>query len=197
VDDISILCNILDTNVRDIRRCSYELEPEQIERLKERFGIGCESRGKLVRLRFGNPLDALPYKVHTCRELALMLNGTKPLAYFYGQYPDHPDVEEVPERLFDPYVEARRFVKRNFVVPLCRETKHGTQTVLGIKHVIYALPNQEWRINALILLLDSAAKAGWREGFERMYGSLLGYEAWQNDIFIEKIYKRSRGKESA
>lgn len=53
--------------------------------------------------------------------------------------------------------------------------------------VMYALPHQEWRINAMILLMDTVAKAGWSEGFERMQGSLLGYEDWENDIFIEKI----------
>jgi hypothetical protein len=41
----------------------------------------------------------------------------------------------------------------------------------------------------MILLLDTAAQTGWNEGFTRMEGSLLGYEAWQNDIFIERIYK--------
>ena len=51
------------------------------------------------------------------------------------------------------------------------------------------VPHQEWRINAIALLMDSAAKCGWSEGFERVHGALLGYEDWQNDIFIEKIYR--------
>jgi hypothetical protein len=37
--------------------------------------------------------------------------------------------------------------------------------------------------------MDSAAKCGWSEGSEREQGSLLGYVDWQNDIFIEKIYR--------
>ncbi len=60
--------------------------------------------------------------------------------------------------------------------------------------VMYALPHQEWRINAMALLMDSAAKCGWSEGFERVQGSLLGYEDWQNDIFIEKIYRPTNKK---
>jgi hypothetical protein len=59
---------------------------------------------------------------------------------------------------------------------------------------MYALPEQEWRINAMLLLLDTAVKSGWSEGFERMQGSLLGYEACQNDIFIETIYKPANEK---
>ena len=55
--------------------------------------------------------------------------------------------------------------------------------------VMYALPHQEWRIDAMILLLETAAKSGWSEGFERMQGSLLGYEDRQNDIYIERIFR--------
>jgi hypothetical protein len=58
----------------------------------------------------------------------------------------------------------------------------------------FVLPRQEWRIDAMILLMDSAAKCGWSEGFERVQGSLLGYENWQNDIFIEKIYRPAHEK---
>ena len=62
---------------------------------------------------------------------------------------------------------------------------------------MYALPDQEWRINAMLLLLDTADKSGWSEGFERMQGSLLGYEEWQNDIFIETIYRPANKKRTA
>jgi hypothetical protein len=40
-----------------------------------------------------------------------MLNGTKPLAAFSGQYPSSLDIEEIPEGVFDPYVAAGIFVK--------------------------------------------------------------------------------------
>ena len=46
----------------------------------------------------------------------------------------------------------------------------------------------------MTLLIDSAAKSGWSEGFERIQGSLLGYEDWQNDIFIENIYRPAHEK---
>jgi hypothetical protein len=41
---------------------------------------------------------------------------------------------------------------------------------------LYALPDQEWRIEAFLLLLKTAEVTGWNEGFERMEGSLLGWE---------------------
>jgi hypothetical protein len=184
VDDLDDLCTLVSASIADIDRFWIELETEQVAQLKSRFKVALESRNLIVRLRAWRRLDDLPYKVHTNRELALMLQGSKPLAYFSGQYPPPPEVEEIPETLFDPYVAAGRFVKREYVVPM------SEGKVLGTYHVLYALPNQEWRINAMILLLDTAAKAGWSEGFERMYGSLLGYEAWQNDIYIETIYKQ-------
>ncbi len=114
-----------------------------------------------------------------------MLESKKPLAYFPVQYPPNPDVEEIPERLFDPYVAALRFKKREWVTSALGRTT---------RIVMYSLPQQEWRIDAMILLLETAAKSGWSEGFERMQGSLLGYEDWQNDIYIEKIFRPANVK---
>lgn len=36
----------------------------------------------------------------------------------------------------------------------------------------------------------AASKSGWSEGFERMHGSLLGYEDWQNDAHIALMYSK-------
>ena len=56
--------------------------------------------------------------------------------------------------------------------------------------VLYALPHQRWRIEAMLYLLDAGAKSGWSEGMERLQGMLLGYENWQNDIFIERLFRK-------
>jgi hypothetical protein len=37
------------------------------------------------------------------------------------------------------------------------------------------------------MMLAAAAKAGWNEGFERLEGSLLGYEEWQTDLHLERL----------
>jgi hypothetical protein len=123
-----------------------------------------------------------------------MLDGSKPLACFSGQYPPASDVEEIPDRLFDPYVEQGRFAKREYVMLAGYSGPALRRAGLRTRIVMYALPHQEWRINAMTLLMDSAAKCGWSEGFERIQGSLLGYEDWQNDIFIEKIYRPTHEK---
>jgi hypothetical protein len=46
----------------------------------------------------------------------------------------------------------------------------------------------------MTLLMNSAVKVGRTEGFERVQGSLLGYEDWQNDIFIDNICRPTHEK---
>jgi hypothetical protein len=123
-----------------------------------------------------------------------MLEGSKPLACFSGPYPPASDFEEIPERLFDPLVEQGRFVKREYVMLAGYGGPALQSAGLRMRIVMYALPHEEWRIDAMTLLLDSAAKCGWSEGFERMQGSLLGYKDSQNDVFIEKIYRPTQKK---
>jgi hypothetical protein len=53
----------------------------------------------------------------------------------------------------------------------------------NIQEVYFALPGQEWRIDAYVQLLESSAGA-WDDKRERRQGELLGYEDWQNDWWI-------------
>jgi hypothetical protein len=50
---------------------------------------------------------------------------------------------------------------------------------------MYAKKQEEWRIEAYILLRNTWKKSGWSEALERMEDSLLGYEEWQNDFHIQ------------
>jgi hypothetical protein len=184
VGDLDTLAKLIGEDACDIDDClEYQLDAQQLEQIIETFKVSFTSRTPLVRLRSWNPTDDLPYEVHTGRELLLMLQGRKPLAVFSGQNPPNQDCEEVPERFFDPHVTAGKFIKREVIEP----DRCGAY---GKRFVFYAVLTETWRIDAYILMLNIAAKTGWGEGFERMQGSLLGYEDWQNDIFIENIYKR-------
>lgn len=159
---------------------TYDLDKKDTERLKAYANVQIESGSGAARLRRRQEYDDLPYLIHTNRELELMLKGVKPLASFVGQYPPNPDIEEIPERLFDPYVNDGRFVKREYV-------ELGTAgDTLRLRRVLYALPVEAWRIDAYILMRQAADKSGWNEGFERMEGALLGYTEWQNDAHLEK-----------
>ena len=195
VSDIAELYRMIGINAAEFDAGAvYALQLRDLVQLKSRFKIAFEPEAGYVRLRHSNPLDDLPYKIHTGRELTLMLEGGKPLASFSGQYPLASDFEEIPERLFDPYVGQGHFIKREYVMLADYSGPALQRAGLRMRIVMYALPHQEWRINAMTLLMESAVKCGWNEGFERMQGSLLGYEDWQNDIFIEKIYRPTHEK---
>jgi hypothetical protein len=140
-----------------------------------------------------NDSGTLPYDVHTNRELEFMLERGKPLAHFYDAYPSEPDEEIFPEEAFAPYVGNGKFIMREFVEPL-REPPKGHPHVRGIRHLFYARAGEGWRIDAYIMMMAAAAKGGWSEGFERLQGSLLGYEEWQTDLHLERLRKNPHAK---
>jgi hypothetical protein len=117
-----------------------------------------------------------PYLLHTGAELELMLQGTKPLAVFCDALASSFDEAIIPEQAFAPYVDTGRIVKRTYVV--------GEQPNQW-RRVLYALPQEAWRIDAYLLMWDVAEKSGWNETLERMEGRLLGYEDWQCDFHIQ------------
>jgi hypothetical protein len=182
-NEVSGLCRIVDPESNDIHPAArYDLTQAELENIKAQFGIPGEATVDDARLRSWGNTDELPYKVHTNRELALMLSGNKPLAAFSERYPSNPEFELIPERFFAPHVEAGLFLKMDYIFTDLQQRQ--------TRVVLYAKQGEEWRINAYMLLKKTADKAGWSEGFERMEGSLLGYEDWQNDAYIEKYFKR-------
>jgi len=186
VADAATLCALLQKPLSEFDpRAYYELDPEDVTILVRHFHLDFDGHASVVELHPWHPNDDLPYRVHTGRELALMLAGTKPLAAFCDEYPSLHGVKVIPEKEFEPHVAAGRIVKREDIA-LAAPTVRGPRS--GIRRVLYALPQESWRIEAYMLLWKTAAKSGWNAGFERMEGSLLGYEDWQNDIHIESRY---------
>jgi hypothetical protein len=109
-------------------------------------------------------LDPLPYELHTDRELEFMLDKGKPRAHFSDAYPAEPDEAILPELAFAPYVEAGRFVKREFVEPVRGPPAKDRPHVRGIRHVFYARTTEAWHIDAYIMMMAAASKAGWTRG---------------------------------
>jgi hypothetical protein len=159
---------------------TYDLTRRSLDELGKRYEILFENACGDARLRSWRVTDELPYKVHTNRELWLMLKGEKPLAVFSERLPSNPDFELIPERFFAPHVEKGLFLVFEGAITDAR----GAQT----RFVFYAKKGEEWRIEAYMLLKRTAIFSGWSEGFERMEGSLLGYEDWQNDAYIEIVF---------
>jgi hypothetical protein len=125
-------------------------------------------------------LRQLPYLVHTNRELGLMLRGTKPLAFFLDIVGREPDICIRYWRMFDRHVAEGRLIRREFIeaVPDLPQLRY--------RGLFYALPGHEWRIDAMLMLLDEPLdKPGaWSDDRERRFGELLGYEEWQNDYWL-------------
>jgi hypothetical protein len=59
----------------------------------------------------------------------------------------------------------------------------------GTRVLLYSLRHEEWRIDAFALVQNTAARTGWNESLERIVGSLLGYDEWQNDAYMEYLSK--------
>ena len=106
------------------------------------------------------------------RELELMAAGSKPLSMFVEPIP--PDAECLPEAEFDAMVAQGRLTKAvsTYIGTIREGSKHH------FRRVFYALPGEECRINAFLLVqkvYDSLAP-GWHPDLDRVIGLLLGYE---------------------
>jgi hypothetical protein len=129
----------------------------------------------------------VPYLIHTNFELPLMLEGRKPLASFGDGYPSQWFEDYLAP--FDPFVRSGQLIRRVIDHPM-PHIKQRRPDLDGIRDVYFALPGEEWRIDAHILLMKVGQKSEWNDSLERYQGSLLGYEDWQNDWWIEQRQKR-------
>lgn len=180
-DSLSRLLDIISPpNGRLHPAARYDLSQEEVEQLEEAFKLELPHGDFFYRLRCWHRLDNLPYKPHTNRELKMMLEGVKPFAAFSETHPSDVDFEVIPESLFLPYVEKGLIVKRDYVSNLSSPTK--------TRFVLYARKSEEWRIDAYILIKSVSEISGWNQGFERLEGTLLGYEEWQNEAYIKMVY---------
>jgi hypothetical protein len=108
-----------------------------------------------------------------------MLRGTKPLAYFLNVVARESDINIRYWRMFDRHVAAGRLIRREVIEAFAH---------LPHRRLFYALPGHEWRIDAMLTLLDELE--AWSEDHERRFCELLGYEGWQIDYWL--THRRSR-----
>jgi hypothetical protein len=118
---------------------------------------------------------------HEGRELELMLSGSKPLSMFLEWLP--PEFESFPERDFDQLVSEGKLKKHTSTGSI--ETPTGQCT--SFRRVLYALPDEEWRIQSMLLVQDlySSLVPGWRADLERVIGLLLGYDRADIEKFVD------------
>jgi hypothetical protein len=126
--------------------------------------------------------ETLGYQIHTNRELGMMLRREKPLAVFSDVADAFPPLLLRYLRMFDRHVQTGRFVKREH-----REPGQGAHHALLI--ILYALPEEAWRIDAMVRLRHEAS--AWNVEHERAEGTLLGYSDGQNDLWVaSRLAKR-------
>jgi len=162
---------------------SWDLESGDLQRLGAICNPPCEPDPRLNRLESWHTIREVPYLVHTNFELPLMLEGRKPLAVFDDAYPAQWLAETLDR--FDPFVRSGRLVRRLVDTPFTEAERARWPDLQGWRRVFYSLPGEEWRMDAFLLVLKVSAQTGWNEALERIEGSLLGYEGWQNDWWIE------------
>jgi len=124
------------------------------------------------------------YQLHTNRELGMMLRRQKPLAVFIDGEDVFPASVLRYLRMFDRHAQAGRLVRREhrFAANI-----HGTDRVLLT--ILYALPDEAWRIDEMIgLHAELWGEKPWTEDHERMEGMLLGYTDDENNAWIAHLH---------
>ena len=148
--------------------CSYVLDIDELDAVAALSDSPFQPDRRLTTLTPWDSLRNVPYLIHTGFELPLMLDGRKPLAAFSDS------VSWITQYLsrYDRFVEEGLFTRRIL--------ERG-----DIREVYFAIPDQDWRIDAYVRLAENACKNGGDDTHERRQGELLGYEDWQNDWWIE------------
>ncbi len=120
VDDLTVLRALLGsrTDVDPDLAMGYPLDGQDIAAFAARFDLPSDWGGRDVLLVPWQRLRELPYLVHTNFELALMLEGRKPLAVFHDALGSEW-LEEIV-RCFEPFVAQERFTKRVVNQATCR-----------------------------------------------------------------------------
>jgi hypothetical protein len=111
---------------------------------------------------------------HTGRELQLMLDKKKPLSMFYDDADVTKDETVIPEEEFDSLVELGILTKGDRIFEGAYDPR--IQRPRRTRYVLYALKGEEWRIEAMFLVLHTRSlMSGYDEGLDRITGLLLGY----------------------
>jgi len=183
IDELESVTEIYFEDDRDIAY-QYDLLPEEMDLIKRHYVLESITGKSGGRLRARAPYDELPYLLHTGRELSLMLSGVKPMAYFV--YFEGEEFRDPVDEAFDRHVSSRAIIHSEHCLILGGAVKRKAV------YTIYTLPGEEWRADALMQLRKSASESGWSEERVRLEGTLLGYEDWQNDVYVN--YSRAQSQ---
>lgn len=178
LDDLAGLRNLIGSDAEDDPDIEHIYDTEDLPALWAFVGFAFPHGIGSIRLQAWHPLRNVPYLVHTGFELALMLEGRKPLSAFSDTWPSEwLDGYLMP---FDRYVSEGRILRR--AVDRMSPARPGKNPrELRLRHIFFVLPGEEWRVDSYLAMLDAMEETGWTEALERRQGELLGYLDWQRD----------------
>ena len=122
---------------------------------------------------------------HTGRELELLCAGTKPLAWFIFSMDYEQDLYVAHRAQFAPLVDSGRLVEASYDETLTYDPK--LERNLLVRTVLYALPEEAWRMPALRMILEVSCThrdIGHNEIINRLMGRLLGYTEQEIEAFV-------------
>ena len=101
-----------------------------------------------------------------------MLAGKKPRALSYDTI---PECGVIPEKEFAPHVDSGKMIKRERLFPSSEGSK--TESTSSVRMVFYALPEEVWRIEQAVSLMEEVVFQRGRPNDEddARLGRLLGY----------------------
>ena len=162
---------------------------EDVERIKVKLSMEVDTCGMRVRIIpcWGGRVEA-PFLIHDGYELALMLEGRKPLSVFE----DRGEEFEETKRLFRPFVERGKLIWKELASTTSRKRKGSVVVVrdtIGVEEprlpvTAYAtLPGEAWRVEAY-RNVQRAMQAGGSSFLLPVAQALLGYDdeqiAWRS-----------------
>jgi hypothetical protein len=154
---------------------SYRINKSEYKKIVEEFGLNTDANAVVAEIsNYGDEIP-VPTTDHTGRELMLMLQGKKPLAVFCDAVETFEVTFSLVELAFEPFVVSGEIIKYSYV------EKSSKKYVL--KRILFALPEEAWRIFAYKSIWEISSKYGWRDGFEEIEGYLLGYETEIDTFF--------------
>ena len=106
----------------------------------------------------------------------MMLRNEKPLAVFSDGHDAFHEAVLRHLRLFDRHVADGTILRLDYV-----ELAKGKGGRRDVHVVMFALPNEAWRFEAMIVLRTQLS--GRSLDHERREGALLGYTDRQNDLY--------------
>ena len=118
---------------------------------------------------------------HEGQELTLMLTKEKPLAMFTEIWPLE---SSIPEQEFSEHVKRGGIIMREVFEPALSPPRDAPQA--KVRRVLYALPTEAWRIDAMVMLCQVYHGRGWDAGLERLTGRLLGYKDEDIEAFVSR-----------